>query len=640
MQRLNFHFVLFGILFLAEAVYAQEFSSLLIPKELKQDANLVVLESEIVFEVISIKKSIKRVKEALTVLNKEGDKMAQLLIPYDQHSQIKSASARMYNGFGKLTKKYSKKDFDDYSSISSFSIYEDNRVLTAKPVGVSYPYTIVYEYEVEYFTSMFFPWWVPMDDEKQAVQKSSYTAIIPNGYGFRYKMLNIPEGNMSEHSEEGTTIYKWFVKDLPAMKFEPMSKSYRDEIPMLYTAPNEFEMDGYKGNMKTWEGLAAWDYLINEGRDEISPETATQVSGLVKDVVDKKEKVRIIYEYLQNNTRYVSIQLGIGGFQAFDAKSTADNGYGDCKALTTYMKGMLKSQGIDSYYALVRAGSNAQPMMRDFPSSQFNHVFLCVPDVERDTVWLECTSQNAPFGYLGNFTGDRDILLVKENGGEVVRTPTYSLNENTQKRAARVTIDKNGDAKAEISTRFRGLQYENDNINHMVRQSREDQKKWLYKKIDIPSFEVLDFDFNETKSEVPYIDEELTLQLRKLGSASGKRLFLKPNLMNKWSHIPESVENRKTDFQIKTSFYDVDSIVYEFPTEYHIEHKPSEKSISSTFGEYSSQILSNEDNKVVFIRELKLKKGVYPSDLYQEFIDFTKKVTKADKQKIVLVNKT
>ena len=76
----------------------------------------------------------------------------------------------------------------------------------------------------------------------------------------------------------------------------------------------------------------------------------------------------------------------------------------------------------------------------------------------KDTVWLECTSQILPAGYLGNFTSDRYALAVDENGGTLVRTPVYGYKENLQVRNIKATINETGNLDAQIFTRYKAEQ--------------------------------------------------------------------------------------------------------------------------------------------------------------------------------------
>ena len=131
------------------------------------------------------------------------------------------------------------------------------------------------------------------------------------------------------------------------------------------------------------------------------------------------------YEYVQSKTRYVSIQEGIGGLQPFPASIVDKYGYGDCKALSNYTVALLQEVGVKSFYTKIRAGEGEPDLLLDFPAQQTNHVVVAIPN-DKDTIWLECTSQTNPFGYTGSFTGDRYALMITEEGGKIARTPSFS----------------------------------------------------------------------------------------------------------------------------------------------------------------------------------------------------------------------
>jgi transglutaminase-like putative cysteine protease len=113
-----------------------------------------------------------------------------------------------------------------------------------------------------------------------------------------------------------------------------------------------------------------------------------QITANCKTPLEKMEK---IYGLLQQKTRYISVQLGIGGWQPFDATYVAEKGYGDCKALSNFTKAMLEVVGIPSYYTIIRAGENATEINPAFPANQFNHAILCVPlpkDLSAKSLWV------------------------------------------------------------------------------------------------------------------------------------------------------------------------------------------------------------------------------------------------------------
>ena len=95
--------------------------------------------------------------------------------------------------------------------------------------------------------------------------------------------------------------------------------------------------------MDNWQTYGAWQYQLLNGRDQIPPTLKEELQKADSQNCNTHliEKIAAVYQYLASTTRYVSIQLGIGGLQPIAAADVHRTGFGDCKGLSNYMRAML-----------------------------------------------------------------------------------------------------------------------------------------------------------------------------------------------------------------------------------------------------------------------------------------------------------
>jgi transglutaminase-like putative cysteine protease len=604
-----------------------------IPDKLSEEANVVIRSEETVFTVNSISSGTTLYKVTITILNENGNHRAKLYVGYDKLQKVIRLTGTSYDSSGKKIKALKSKDISDISAISDFSLFEDNRVKIANLTHTVYPYTVEFEYELVSNNMLFYPRFLPQDEERLSVEKASYEVRVPLGSKLRYHESNIPQP--AKKSATAThEVYSWQVQNLKPVETEPYGPGLEELVPLVRTAPTDFEVEGYKGNMESWKNYGLWMEQLNKGRDVLPEATKQKLKQLTANAKTPDEKVRIIYDYLQGKTRYVSIQLGIGGWQPFEASFVDSKGYGDCKALTNYTQAMLKAVGITSYHALIRAGDGVADIRTDFPSSQFNHVVLAVP-MPQDTLWLECTSQTEAAGYSGSFTGGRHALLVTPEGGKLVKTPDYVAPDNAQIRHIKVRLDEKGSGSASITSRYTGLQQESrDKVIHNLQP--DEQRKWLYQQVKVPSFEISKHAFMQQKDRLPSVTEQLELNVRQCATISGKRMFVSPNLMSKWTYVPNQKEKRLTDVVRNMAFLDVDTVEFELPAGYAVEYLPQEVVHTSAFGEYKASV-KVDGQRVIYMRSMQMGKGRYSPDTYIKLVEFLNNVIKADGQQVVFV---
>jgi hypothetical protein len=384
----------------------------------------------------------------------------------------------------------------DFAAYSTMSIFDDNRYKRYDVKSGKFPIQVNIKTAVISKTNFFLPNWIPVHHYNQKVVSSTFEIDYPTAHGLRSKEVNLL-GEKTQEDMGGRTRMKWTENDLPIQ--EPDLKDEEDHRLLL--APIKFGLENYVGTMDDWSGLATFLTQLNQNRNDLSPDFKALVLEMTANAGSTFEKIDILYSYLQRNYRYVSIQLGIGGWQSMKTADVVKYAYGDCKALTFLMQSMLAEVGVDSHYTLVFAGSDADDIEDDFPSNQFNHVILQAMDGDQP-VWLECTSNSLPAGYLGDFTKNRHVLVTSNGGGYLTKTPDYkSVDWNTARSQTRIEIDAQGNAKIKTNQSYQG----------------NPASELIYLKAQLDNRQQRDY-FNKNAAVSGLIIENLTFELDKKDS--------------------------------------------------------------------------------------------------------------------------
>ncbi len=601
-----------------------------IPAELKADAVAVIRSEEQIFDIASAAKAQLTYRIVITILNKAGDRYAEMTEVYDQFSSISDIRAALYDASGKKIKDYKKTDIKDRSLISDFSIYEDNRLKYLTFSHTSYPYTIEYSYTKEYKGFLSIPSWRPVPTFAIAVEQSAYTVRCPAFY--EVKKMTSAGLHTDSATVGGKTEYRWTCSNMPAFVHEPYSVGLGDLAPWVSASPTDFEYDGTHGNVKNWSELGKWLYTLADGEGMLNGALKSQVADLVKDATTDHEKIKILYNYLQQHTRYVSVQLGIGGFKPISADKVAQVNYGDCKALSNFMKALLNEVGIASNLVVI---GNGMPSLNAAYASfgQANHMILCIPGAQ-DTIFLECTSQHYPMGFVGGSNANRTALMVGVDGGELIATPRYAARDNYLKRTAEVNFDNELAANVNIITSYGHAQFE-DYLGILLQEPSE-QRKSIQENLGIPGMELLDYSYLQPDRSKPELTETIRVASRQLLSKGGDRIFLTANLLNRRENIPAKVVDRKTHFAVTFDYMDEDEITFHLPDGYTAEYLPEDVELVSDFGIYTAKYVV-EEGAIVYRRTQTMNGKRYPPEKYADFVTFYKKVYQSDKQKVVLV---
>lgn len=600
--------------------------------ELLQKTNSVILSDD-TNVILHNQKKLEYSKITTTlVLNSMGLEQSSLYAIYNNSNTIKNFEASvLYANQNKIIK-FKSSDYKDESYVDSNAIFTDSRVKKLSFVPISYPFIITLKIDYHSTNTAAIPSFYTYTNYNQSILSKSYKVKSNEDLGFRYKVKNDALNQIKISNSDSGLLFH--IHNLPALIPEKLSQSFIKIVPYTIFGIDKFCLEGVLGTASNWQEYGDWfESNLLKDLDVLPKAFVLQLQEMVKEAKTVHDKALIIYDYLQKNTRYISIQVGIGGFKPFSAAQTHKLGYGDCKALTNYMKAMLKAVGVVSYYCELYAGDERMNIEKDFTSIQGNHVMLALPQVG-GYEFIECTSQYSTMGMNPTFSNDRLLLVIKPGGqSELVHTPQLNSAQNVMEHRHELDINENGSISILTTASYGGV-FRTGMEADLTKSPLMLKKKFLEenKMISNPSISKISL---QTSAVNNLILEEVQFIAPSLSTKMGTDLFLN---LYPFSSLNLDVtikdKQRKQDIELSNNLQIVDEIFIKYPASFTYKPIYQDVFINTIFGTFKQQF-SYPASGIHIKSSMVLNAGIYSKDNIDKLQDFFETVKRLEHNKLI-----
>lgn len=370
-------------------------------------------------EDITIKNDSSFIKDVVVLL-KANTEAISFPIFYDADLETVE-NIQVYTKKGKRFKlEKNKTVFEEDVKLDYIANKKIKAVIVPPEVEAKITYSIKCK-ELMYFSSLRF-------FSNNRIDTLKYQITVPNSFRFVHNAIYKDSLDyMAIDSLKQDNFTKWSIEAIP-IKVEPnpmllfgIYKNIRVPLMRTLVIPNAFS-----GNEKSY--MNNWYFNKVATKRGLNIEVTDKIDEITKGVSDSFELMRILYDYVRKNFKYVAIEIGMGAFIPSHANEVFENKQGDCKDLSNFLSEILKYKGIKSNVALAATSNHITDC--DFPSlSSANHV-ICVAYINDKPILLDPTDPihvpKTPVQSLQK----RTILIINDNDGEFFTVNGFSTNQN------------------------------------------------------------------------------------------------------------------------------------------------------------------------------------------------------------------
>lgn len=563
----------------------------------------------------------------IKILNYQGQRYANIAIPYSPGTTVYHIQARTISPQGKITV-LDKRNIFDVNLYPNFIFYSDQRAKIFTLPALEPGSIIEYRYRLSIKGRTLWHSWM-FQDEIPTLH-SRFTLIHPSEWDLNFRLYNMSlEPQVTSAPQGFKSTHVWDARDIPAMNPEIAMPARKEVLSYLSIAPV---------GINNWDNVAGWYDNLASPREKADQEIHKLAEELTDGITENRQKLQRIYEWVRDNVRYIAVEIGIGGYQPHPATEVLSHKYGDCKDMTTLLVSLAKAADIPVSPVLISTIQNGQADTTLPSPFHFNHAIAYYPATGDSGVWMDATEKGCPFGQLPWYDQGVPVLVVGHDGkGTIKVTPKSPAENNRADIHWEVNLNGDGSARVTGKTRFRGA------IASELRESffysaAEQIDQWLETYLAqrctgavLDSFSITGMESVEDPLQVDY-----QFHTSSFARIRSEDLVFEPAEMSPFE-IPNFFTAKSRTYPIKLKF----PLTQEFSmrVQFPLQFKPGtvmlRDSLVSPFGIEKCSIDIDVGSLMVKNVHQLIRSEIQPSD-YSDFQNFLRRVQEKDQREIWL----
>ncbi|HVU55299.1 MAG TPA: transglutaminase-like domain-containing protein [Puia sp.] len=319
---------------------------------------------------------------------------------------------------------------DDYYSSGEF-FYSDERVyyfnLPFLKKGTSDEVDLEKTtLDPRYFTTVYFT-------EEQLVRQKTVEIMVP-----KWMHVDIREMNFAGHAiskthqyddRKGVDIYTYTISNLAPFKKEENSPGPSYVYPHLLVLSKYAELKtGKQQYFNELKDQYAWYRSLVLQVNNDAAVMKAKAAEITKGITGDLDKVKAVYQWVQENIRYIAFENGMAGFRPEKAQDVLGRKYGDCKGMANLTKNLLTALGFDARLCWI--GTDHIAYDYSTPSMAVDNHMICALNYKGKFYFLDATESYIGFGQYAQRIQGRQVLIENGDSYLLQRIPVSGCEQN------------------------------------------------------------------------------------------------------------------------------------------------------------------------------------------------------------------